>query len=116
MEMRGARVVTRLPISALWRDGREVQAHRVGAAGDQRVRELLRASDVRFAIANVGDPLAWFDDQACFGVWKSELCPRLVDPSDARIDLDRYPGGRCYFASEWRDAHGCVIVLFEKRH
>jgi hypothetical protein len=112
----GRKIVTRTPLASLWRDDIPIDAQRGPSIGDSRVRELLRSGDASLVIADVGHALAWYDGNARFHVWKTELRPRLVPPERRAFRLEDYPGGYCYCASEWQNGQGRSVVLFERHH
>ena len=109
------RIVTQMPLTELWTSEGPIAAERGDSIGPERIAELLRAGRVRLVIANCGDPLRWTQTADLFSVWKREIKPRVVAPT-GRFGLDDFPGGYCYFASEWNDGSGSPIVLLEMSH
>ena len=106
-------VINRLPLSQL--PPPLAGANRLRDLADADVRELLRAGPVRFAVAMMLFPFRVVPEQQCYAFWKSEVQPHLVsDPDDAAAP-DDFPGGYCYFASEWSDG-GPPIVLLSAAH
>ncbi len=105
-------MISKLPLDKLITPNGE--ATRVRDVGSVIIRELLRTSPVRFVIANVGESLRWIPEAACYGKWKHEVQPHLAEPNQS-VFLDDFPGGYAYFASEWTDGAGPIIVL-EKSH
>ena len=80
------------------------------------IAELLRTGAVEFVVADVGESLRWIDAHGCFDFWKSEVKSHLIEDG-SRIDLDKYPDGYCYAATEWEDKEsGSSIVLLERHH
>ncbi len=77
------------------------------------IAELLRQTKVRFVVADVGRPLTWISEAACFDFWKQDAKTHL---SDAQIaSLADFPAGYFYFASLWDDG-GSPIILLSKNH
>ena len=108
------RVVTRLPLAELWGDAGPVAADRRRGLSAADIRGLLRAGPVRFVVANVGAPLRWVPAAECFRFWKAEVRSRVAGPDGAR--LEDFPGGYCYFASEWAPAEGPPVVVLAVAH
>ena len=108
------RVVTRLPLVELWDDAGSVSATEVRDLAAEHIRDLLRAGPVRFVVADVGSPLRWVPVSDCFRFWKAEVQSRVAGPGGAY--LDDFPGGYCYFASEWEPVEGLPIVLLAVAH
>ena len=106
-------VINRLPLSQLPPPLATAKRRRVLAAAD--VRELLRAGPVRFAVAMMLSPFRVVPENECYEFWKSEVQPHLVSEPDGGAHLDDFPGGYCYFASEWSDG-GSPIVLLSAAH
>jgi len=107
------RVVTRLPLSELWDDTGQVAADRRRDLTAADILDLLRAGPVRFVVANVDHPLRWLPIGECFRFWKAEVQTRVADPGG--VCLEDFPGGYCYFASEWA-GHGPPIVVLSVAH
>ncbi len=103
------RVVTRLPLAELWNDAGSIGAAPVRDLTAADLRELLKGSPVRFVVANIAAPLRWVPVGDCFRFWKAEVQPQVADPAGAR--LEEFPGGYCYFASEWGPVKGSPIVV-----
>jgi hypothetical protein len=108
------RVVTRLPLSELWNDAGAVRADLIRDLAADDIRELLRAGPVQFVVADVAAPLRWVPVDDCFRFWKSEVVPRMGAPSGA--PLEAFPGGYCYFASEWGPVEGPPVVVLSIAH
>lgn len=108
------RVVTRLPPAELWDDAGPVSAVAVRALAAEDIRDLLRTGPVRFVVAAVGSPLRWVAAADCFRFWKAEVHSRVAGPGEAR--LEDFPGGYCYFASEWAAGDGPPVVLLAIAH
>src|SRR5689334_14436009 len=115
MRKRKTRIVGRTPLVELWDDTGSVSATRGRDLSANDIRELLRKGTIRFVAANVGAPLWWVPQAECFSFWKSELQPHLADP-DGEWDLDDYPRGYCYLASEWQMEDGTPVVVLECHH
>lgn len=108
------RVVTQLPLRELWRgDGFSTTARRKSLTHDD-VREFLTSGPVQFVIADVGAAPRWIPPIDCFDFWKNEAKPHLA--SDGNASLNAFPGGYCYFASQWEGQSTAPIVLLEKHH
>jgi hypothetical protein len=108
------RVVTRLPLADLWDDAGSVRAAAVRDLTADDIRGLLRDGPVRFVVADLGAPLRWVSAAECFPFWKAEVRSRVANPAGA--DLQEYPGGWCFFASEWGPVEGPPIVLLAVAH
>ena len=109
------RIVTRLPLEELWSGPRLISTVKVRDLNAEQVRELVRTSQVRFVVADVGARLLWVPNNETYDFWKRECKPRLVDP-DAKVSLGDYPEAYCYFASEWKSFEGDTIVVLSKTH
>ena len=57
------------------------------------------------------------DREHRYNVWKDEVAPRLVEPSDADMGfaLDDFPEGRANLVSEWRLADGSTAIVARSR-
>ena len=109
-------IVQQLPLTELRRNGIPTGAQPVGELNERDIRELLRAGPPNFAIANVGQPLLWYEGPECFRVWKEELRGRIVPAAAQRFRLEDFPGGHCYIAIEWRHPSGQITVVFAMHH
>jgi hypothetical protein len=107
------RIVTQLPLRELWREDGFSTAKRGRSLTAVDVRELLAAGVVQFVVADVGAALRWIPQSECFDFWKREARPHIA--SEAAI-LDQFPGGYCYFASQWAGEPTTPIVVLEKHH
>lgn len=110
------KIVTSLPIEQLWVDEGPVNASRTRAVGTTALTDLLRAGPVRFVVINLGERPRWIPEEACFTFWKSEVKGRVIEPDGDEIYLDQFPGGYCYWASEWVSDSGSPIVVLEMSH
>jgi hypothetical protein len=109
------RIVTRTPLQELWNEDGDLAATRIGELDRDAIRSLLGRGPVHFVIADVGVQLRWIRPAERFVFWKSEVAFHLAD--GARIDLDSFPDGLAYTASEWAgSADGVPIVLLESHH
>jgi hypothetical protein len=109
------RIVTQIPVQRLWTNDGELPAARGRRLGREAIRVLLHDRPVRFVVANVGDPLRWIPVADRFVFWKSEATVHVTGAE--RIDLDSFPRGLAYVASEWTAPGDDVpIVLLEARH
>ncbi len=111
----GDRIVTRLPLQELFNDTGSVEAIRERDLSADDIRELLRSRPFRFVVTDVGARPVWVAEAESFAFWKAEVLPHLADPADG-IELDRFPGGYCYFASEWVLSHETPVVVLEVCH
>jgi hypothetical protein len=109
------RIITVLPLVEVWDDHGPVSATRSRDLTSWDIRDLLRCGQARFVVADVGAKPVWIDPDECFSFWKGEVQSHLADP-EQRVDLDKFPDGYCYFASEWSAADGPPIVLLERAH
>ncbi|MFO0957219.1 MAG: hypothetical protein U0800_07090 [Isosphaeraceae bacterium] len=98
-----------------WADPGVVAAERSRDLSSSALRELLRLWAVRFVVAVLGCRPRWVPEEASFDFWKAEVRPHLADP-DLATRLDDFPGGFCYYASEWSPAAGSLIVVLEMAH
>ena len=109
------RIVTHLPMERLWNDSGELQARRVRDLARDDIRELLRTGPVQFVVANGGDHLRWIPIGERFEFWKHDVDAHLAKRD--RIDLDDFPGGKAYVASEWAVADEQVpVIVLEVYH
>lgn len=100
-------IVSKLPLDELTSD--RGPAVRIGELDRERIRDLLRTGAVRFVVANIGKPMRWIEAAATYEFWKTEALPHLADEESAR--LEEFPDEYCYFASQWRDEAGVIVVL-----
>jgi hypothetical protein len=106
------RLVIRLPLDELWTSDGPVDARRGRQVGAERIKEILRKRTAVFARADIGFPLTWYRGPDAAAFWRVAK-PNLSEGAAAY--LDQFPGGFCYFATEWASAHG-PVVSFEKSH
>ena len=109
------RIVTQLPLKELWNDDGPIAAERLRELSRARVRELLRAGPVRFVVVDVGSKPEWVAEEQCFAYWNNQVSRHLTDP-EHRMNLDAFPSGYGYFASEWSVAGSSPIVVLERCH
>ena len=107
------RIVTHLPLRELWRVDGFSTTTRGKSPTHEDVRRFLSLGPVQFVIADVG--ARWVPLRDCFHFWKNEARPQLA--SRVGVSLDQFPGGYCYFASQWegRELEAPIIVL-ERQH
>ena len=108
------RIVTSLPLTALWTDAGFIEAKRLRYLAAAELRELLRAGPVRFAVADCGERLRWIDRHNCFEFWKNEVKAHIAAPE--QLDLAAFHGEYCYVASEWSTEPQDRVILLEKHH
>ena len=106
-------VINRLPLSRL--PPPLAAARRIRDLTAAEVRELLRNGPVRFAVAMMLSPFQVVPERQCYEFWESEVQAHLVADPDSGATLEDFPGGYCYFASEWSDG-GSPIVLLSAAH
>src|SRR5437879_5957570 len=94
------RKATQLPLTCLWRDDGELAASRGRLLSGDDVRDLLRHGPIQFVVAACAEPLRWVPVLECFDFWMEEVQTHLADP-ESQASLEEFPGGYCYFASEW---------------
>src|SRR5262245_61103184 len=109
------RVVIELPLHELWDHSGTVAAERSRPLSAQDIRCLLGDGPVRFVVVDVGGKPDWVPESRCHLFWKGEVQPHLADP-DQRAVLEDFPGGYCYFASEWTGPDGPPIIVLERYH
>ena len=107
------RVVTQLPLHELWRDDGFSTTTRGKSLTLDEVREFLASGPVQFVVADVGTAPRWIPASECFVFWKNEAKPHLAN---TKASLSEFPGGYCYFASQWEAETAAPIVLLEKHH
>ena len=108
------RIVTQLPLRELWRDDGFSTITRRDSLTVEDVRKYLASGTVQFVVADVGAALRWIQASECFEFWKDEVTPHLA--SWTKAALNEFPGGYCYFASQWEEGATAAIVLLEKHH
>jgi hypothetical protein len=107
--------VTHLPLRELWRDNGFTTSSRGRSLTQVDITDLLRSGLVQFVVADVGATLQWIQLHDCYRFWKDEVKTHLAE--DLRAVLDQFPGGYCYFASQWDEGlQATPIVVLEKSH
>jgi len=109
------RVITATPMRELWDERGAVVASRSRDLSPDDIRTLLRRGPLRFVVAEVGVRPRWLPEESCFTFWKAEVQSHLAAPG-VPVVLDDFPGGYCYFASEWSPVAGSSIVVLEAAH
>jgi hypothetical protein len=109
------RVITDLPLRELFDERGPVEAIRQRELGTEDVRALLRIHPFRFVVADAGRAPVWVSEAERFSFWKNEVLPHLAGATD-EVDLDQFPNGYCYRASEWLRPDGTFIVVLEVVH
>ena len=109
------KVVTQIPLTELWRDDGFTTTSRVRWLGADDVAGLLRAGLVQFVIDDVGLSPYWIPLSECYDFWRREAQPHLAAP-ESRACLDDFPGGYCYFASQWKGRDSTPIIVCERHH
>jgi hypothetical protein len=109
------RIITHLPLGELWRDDGFSTVERGRSLTREDVRQFLTSGPVQFIVADVGAAPRWIPEADSFQFWKNEAKPHVA--SEPRAHLDEFPGGYCYFASQWqpRGSESPIVVL-EKYH
>lgn len=108
------KIVTHLPLRELWRhDGLRTTA-RIRSLTEDDIRSLLRYGPIEFVVVAVGASPRWIQPSECFQFWKSEAQPHLA--REPRVILEQFPGGYCYFASQWDGGDPAPIVVLEQQH
>ena len=110
------RIVVTFPLEELWSREGPIPAHKRRDLSKSDIAELLRAGPLRFIVADVGRFLDWIPETDRFTFWKTEVKPRVVDPSAHGFYLNDFPGHYAYVASEWSADLGPPIVLLETHH
>ena len=109
------KIVTHLPLRELWRDDGFSTNTRGRSLTAEDVRRFLASGLVQFVVADVGAAPQWIATRECFHFWKNEAKLHLAAQMGA--SLDEFPGGYCYFASQWGGRESDVpIVVLEKHH
>jgi hypothetical protein len=108
------RVVTQLPLRELWRDDGFSTTTRGKSLTFDDVREFLASGTVQFVVADVGVAPRWIPASECFDFWRNEIKAHLA--SGTKAALNEFPGGYCYFASQWEEGTTAPIVVLEKHH
>jgi hypothetical protein len=108
------RVVTQLPLRELWRDDGFSTTARGKSITHDDIREFLTSGPVQFVVVDVGRAPRWIPASECFDFWKNEAGPHLA--SGKKASLNEFPGGYCYFASQWQGETTTPILLLEKHH
>jgi hypothetical protein len=109
------KLVTQMPLSELWRADGFTTTSRVRWLTADDIASLLRAGRVQFVVADAGVSPRWIPLGECYDFWKTEIHPHLSAP-ESRASLDAFPGGYCYFASEWSNGDGAPIIVCERHH
>lgn len=112
------RIVTRIPLTALWTKRGPVAAVRGRLLGRAAVKALLQAGPVQFVAADVGEPLRWIALEERFVFWKADARDHIVEDPARPIDIYAYPTGFAYVASEWTadDPTSPPIIVLERHH
>ena len=108
-------IVTQLPLAELWRNDGLIPTTRIRYLSASDITDLLRDGQVQFVVADVGTPLRWIPLVECYDFWKTEVRQHLAAP-EAKVILDDFPGGYCYFASAWRSRDGATPIIVCERH
>ena len=109
------KIVTQIPLVELWRDDGFTTTSRERWLAADDIASLLRVGRIQFVVADVGTPLRWISLGDCYDFWKREVQPHLAAP-ESKTSLDDFPGGYCYFASEWSSRDGAPIIVCERHH
>jgi hypothetical protein len=109
------RIVTQIPLAALWLDKGDLAATRGEYLDKSEIKLTLTQQLVQFIVADIGHKLIWIDPAKCYHFWKAEAYPHIVDYPE-RIYLERYPDGYAYLASRWTGKFTLPIIVLEKTH
>lgn len=110
------KIVTQLPLLELWRNDGFTSRSRGGGLSQDEISSLLRMGKVQFVIADIGGHLKWIPMDQCYDFWKTEVQPRLAEPT-TKVALEDFPENYCYLASEWGGNEEMrPIILIEKHH
>jgi hypothetical protein len=115
------RIVTQLPLPELWDTRGPLTATRQRPLAAGEVAAFLRVNPLppsaRFVIADVGQPLHWFDCKAMLVFWRETARVRIVEPAEQGFRLEDFAGEFCYLASEWyEEGAEAPIVVLEQYH
>ena len=66
------KIVTRLPLTELWRDDGFTTSSRGRFLTKDEIADLLRAGSVQVVVADVGLALHWSQLHECYEFWKRE--------------------------------------------
>ncbi len=86
----------------------------MGPVTAERIKELLRAGEVSFVVADVGHAPRWISTKDAAVFWKAEVKNHLAEGD--RFFLEDFPDGYALVASEWRRGEGCAVILLEAHH
>jgi hypothetical protein len=107
------KVVTTTPLTELWTDEGLMDVKRGRRLTTSDIKEILTESV--FVVADVGERLHWIKQEEVFDFWKTDLQEHLWDHDD-KTDLDKFPDGYAYLATEWAGKTDRKIILLEKFH
>src|SRR6185436_7199159 len=107
------RIVTSTPLTELWTDEGLIDAKRGRQLTTGDIKAIL--TEVVFVVADVGQKLNWVNQDNTFDFWKNDLQKHFWEKGD-KLNLDKFPGGYAYLATEWDDKGDKKIVLLEKFH
>lgn len=109
------KIVTEIPLKKLWNDKGIISVRRDRYLTRGDLVELLKATPVEFVIANIGNNLKWIPKNSCYKVWSSSIKKQVVQAIN-KFELNQFPNGWAYVASEWSGEIQTPIVLLEKYH
>lgn len=110
------RVVTLMPLTAIWNREGELKAERVRELGVDDIKSVLRNGTTQFVVADVGKPLDWIDQTLSFEFWDKTVKHRLVEPGLEGFALEDFPGEYCYCATLWKTQELVDIIVLETCH
>ena len=110
------RVVTSMPLTAIWNHDGELNAERISDVGVEEIKSILRQGAAQFVVANVGSSLNWIHPDLSFNFWKKTAKKRIVPADVDGFSLDDYPDGYCYCAALWRTQDLGDIIVLETHH
>jgi hypothetical protein len=82
------RIVTKLPLTELWDETGALNGESIRHLDESLIRELMRAGQVQFIVADCGAKLNWIPTQERFEFWKT-VRPQIA--AQKPIYLERFP-------------------------
>jgi hypothetical protein len=96
--------------------GASVTVERVRDLSAADIAALLRdaTSVPLFVVVDPGLAPYWVPVERNNAFWRSEVQPRVADPTARRWHREDFPGKYFYRASEWRTGSGGIVVLLDR--